>query len=225
MVIAWLAAVVVVLTAVVTLYASVIRSWMRYWGATKVDIARGMPGDNEVPDPTYDATLAVTVNAAPTDIWPWLVQMGYRRGGLYSYDRLDRLFGFLDGPSATRVLPQFQQLRAGDLIPMGAGAGFPVRAVEPHSTLVLGGTEPGVQWLWEFGLYPIGRDRTRLVSRSRAHLLRSFRWWLVRLSLEPAAFIMTRKMLLGIKWRAESLARARQSSCADEGTASTGLVA
>jgi hypothetical protein len=64
-----------------------------------------MPGDALVSNPTDMSMQSVTVNALPEDIWPWLVQMGYQRGGLYSYDRLDRLFGFLDRPSATRILP------------------------------------------------------------------------------------------------------------------------
>src|SRR5215813_2834556 len=74
---------------------------------------------------TYSSTLAVTIDAAPEHIWPWLVQMGYRRGGLYSYDWLDRLFGYLDRPSAIRILPEFQRLAAGDEIPIGRGQGFP----------------------------------------------------------------------------------------------------
>ena len=88
-----------------------IRRWYRHWGATDAEIERAMLGDAEVPGATYETTLAVTVDAPAADIWPWLVQMGYRRGGLYSYDWLDRLFGFLDAPSAERILPEFQRLR------------------------------------------------------------------------------------------------------------------
>jgi hypothetical protein len=75
-----------------------------------------MPGDALIPDPTDLSMQAVTVNAPPEDIWPWLVQIGYQRGGLYSYDWLDRLFGYLDRPSATRILPEFQRLAVGDEI-------------------------------------------------------------------------------------------------------------
>ena len=102
-----------------------IRRWFGRWGTTPADLSRVMSGDTAIVNPTYAATLAITVNARPEDIWPWLVQMGYQRGGLYSYDWLDRLFGYLDGPSANHILPEFQQLAVGDEIPIGRGGGFP----------------------------------------------------------------------------------------------------
>src|SRR5687768_2921610 len=85
-----------------------------------------------VSGPTYSGTMALIVNARPEHIWPWLVQMGYQRGGLYSYDWLDRLFGFLDRPSATRILPEFQHLAVGDEIPLGRGPAWPVAVIEPR---------------------------------------------------------------------------------------------
>ena len=90
------------------LYWFPIRRWMSRWGATPSDVTRVMAGDALLVNPTYSGTMAVIVNAAPEHIWPWLVQIGYRRGGLYSYDSLDRLLGYLDRPSATRILPEFQ---------------------------------------------------------------------------------------------------------------------
>jgi hypothetical protein len=196
----------VVLLGVGLAYWIPIRRWYRHWGATDAEIERAMLGDDEVPRATYETTLAVTVDAPAADIWPWLLQMGYRRGGLYSYDWLDRLFGFLDAPSAERILPEFQQLEAGDVIPVGRGAGFPVKALEPFRSLVLAGESDGFQWAWQFGLYPVNERRTRLVSRNRAHVPRTFGSTLFMGVLEPAAFIMTRKMLLGLKRRAESAA-------------------
>jgi hypothetical protein len=183
-----------------------IRKRYRYWGATDAEVERPMLGDAEVQRPTYATTVAVSVDAAPADIWPFLVQMGYRRGGLYSYDWLDRLFGFLDAPSAERVLPEFQRLEVGDVIPVGRGDGFPVKAIEPLRTLVLGGETDGFQWMWQFGLYPVNERRTRLVSRNRARIPRTVGSTLFMCVLEPAAFIMTRKMLLGLKCRAEAAA-------------------
>jgi len=190
-----------------------LRKRYRYWGATATEIERVMPGDGAIPDATYDTTLAVTIDAPAADIWPWLVQMGYRRGGLYSYDWLDRLFGFLDAPSAERVLPEHQRLAVGDVIPIGRGDGFPVAAVDPQRSMVLGGeTGDGFHWVWQFGLYPLDERRTRLVSRSRARLPRTLRSTLFMGALEPAAFIMTRRMLLGLKRRAERLATARREA-------------
>ena len=144
-----------------------------------------MLGDNQVTLPGYEATLGVTINAAPADIWPWLTQMGYRRGGLYSYDWLDRLFGYLDAPSAERILPEWQTLAVGDEIPVGRGGGFPVKAIEPFRSLVLGGVhhnaaalsetpaERDVEWSWEIALVPAGQSRTRLLSRNRVWVRRS----------------------------------------------------
>lgn len=86
---------------------------------TPEELTRTMAGDTIIGTPTHSAMDAITIEASPDDIWPWLVQVGYQRGGLYSYDWLDRLFGFLDRPSATRVLPEFQQLAVGDIIRLG----------------------------------------------------------------------------------------------------------
>jgi len=174
--------------------------------ATEADAARAMAGDGFVPEPNYQSTIGIDIDARPEFIWPWLVQMGYQRGGLYSYDRLDQWFGYLDRPSATRILPEFQSLREGDVIPIGKGAAFPVRSVRPLRALVLGGEEQGLQWIWEFGLYPLDLRRTRLVSRSRLHVPRTWRWRAFMLVLGPAAFVMTRRMLMGIRTRAEALA-------------------
>ena len=168
-----------------------------------------MPGDALIPNATEMSMQAVTVNAPPEEIWPWLVQIGYQRGGLYSYDWLDRLFGYLDRPSADAILPQCQQLAVGDEIPIGRGQGFPVTAIEPYRALVLSGTGDGFAWLWEFGLYPLDERRTRLVSRNRVRVPRSVGSWLFMRVMEPAAFLMTRRMLLGLKQRAEALAAAQ----------------
>ena len=116
----------------VVLYWLPIRRWFVSWGATRADLSRTMTGDTAVLDPSYSATLAITIDARPEHIWPWLLQMGYQRGGLYSYDWLDRIFGYLDGPSAVSVLPQFQHLAVGDEIPVGRGGGFPVTAMEEY---------------------------------------------------------------------------------------------
>ena len=185
------------------------RRWFGRWGSTATDLSRVMAGDAAVVDPTYSATLAITVDARPEHIWPWLVQMGYQRGGLYSYDWLDRLFGYLDRPSADSILAQFQQLGVGDEIPLGRGQGFPVTAIDPYQALVLSGAVEGVAWVWQFGLYPVDQTRTRLVSRNRVRVPRTVGSWLFMRVIEPAAFLMTGRMLLGLKRRAETLAVAQ----------------
>jgi hypothetical protein len=164
-----------------------------------------MAADAETANPNYKTTLGVTIDAPPSAVWPWLVQMGYRRGGLYSYDWLDRLFGYLDRPSAEDVLPEFQQLAVGDVIPLGAGPGFPVKAIEPCRTLLLSGQAEDVLWAWQFELVSMDESHTRLISRNCVRLPRSWKSGVLMLFIEPAAFVMTRKMLLGIKRRAEAL--------------------
>jgi len=193
-----------------------IRRWMSRWGTTPSDAACIMAGDSLLVNPTYSGTMAVIVYAPPQDIWPWLLQMGYRRGGLYSYDWLDRLFGYLDRPSATGILPEFQHLAVGDNIPLGRGPSWPVAVIEPCRALVLDMRNmSGFDWVWQFGLYPINENRTRLVSRSRVRT-RTFFAQLFTYAIEPAGFVMTRRMLLGIKERAEALrerpSRAGESS-------------
>lgn len=178
---------------------------MKRWGATPADLTRVMAGDHLLPDPMYSGTMAITVNAPPEQIWPWLVQIGYRRGGLYSYDWLDRLFGYLDRPSATRILPEFQDLAVGDTIPMGQGPSWPVAVVDPPQALVLDMRNlAGFDWVWQFGLYPIDDRHTQLVSRSCVRP-QSIRARVLTYVIEPAGFVMTRRMLLGIKQRAEGM--------------------
>jgi hypothetical protein len=196
--------ILLVILTLAVLYWLPLRRWMSRWGTAPADLSRVMAGDTLLPDSTFSYTMGVTVNAPPEDIWPWLVQIGYQRGGLYSYDWLDRLFGYLDRPSATRILPEFQHLAVGDQIPLGRGSGWPVAVVEPHRALVLDMRNmSGLDWVWQFGLYTIDQKRTRLVSRSR---VRTKALWarLLTYGIEPAGFIMTRRMLLGLKERAEA---------------------
>lgn len=181
-----------------------VRRWFSRWGATPEELARAMPGDALIPNPTEMSMQAVTVNAPPKDIWPWLVQIGYQRGGLYSYDWLDRLFGFLDRPSATRILPEFQQLGVGDTIPWGRTA-LTVGVVEPLRALALSYQARGFAWVWQFGLYPLDAHRTRFVTRGMERVPSKLVWWLGMRIMEPAAFIMTRRMMLNVKERAEAL--------------------
>jgi hypothetical protein len=198
----------IVLTVAV-LYWFPIRRWTGHWGATSSDLTRVMPGDGLVVDPTFSYTTAILVNARPEHIWPWLVQMGYQRGGLYSYDWLDRLFGFLDRPSATRALPEFQHLAVGDAIPLPRGRRWPVAVIEANRALVLDMRNmDGFDWVWQFGLYPVDENRTRLVSRSHVRPLSVWATLFSACVIEPAGFFMTRRMLLGLKQRAESLAAA-----------------
>jgi hypothetical protein len=191
-------------TAVAT-YMGLVRRWHLRWGATDDEVAREMPLDAEVSDPTYVTNRAITIRALPEEIWPWLAQMGeLPRGGFYSYVTVERLLR-MQVENADRVLSEFQDLKVGDALDH-AGTML-VKAVEPTSFLVLG--PPPTEELavtWAIALYPEGDGSTRLVSRCRARLPRGPKglFWLA--FLDPGQFGMARKMLLGIKERAEARA-------------------
>jgi hypothetical protein len=145
------------------------------------------------------------------NVWPWVVQVGYHRGGWYTNPRLDKLIWHIDNPSADRILPQFQHVQVGDIVPDGpeGTARFTVAALVPGQLLALLDAEgthvPNTQFSWAFVLRPIDSDTTRLILRTRATY--PVRWWttpVAYLALGPADFVMAHVMLLrGIKQRAE----------------------
>lgn len=212
-----LATLLVILT-IGLLYAFVIRDWFGRWGTTPDERTRIMAGDKVIAKPTHVQTCAVTIHAPPEDIWPWLVQIGSQRGGLYSYDWLDRLLGFLDQPSANRVLPEFQHLAVGDTILFGREK-LTVAGIEPPQALVLSYNARGVDWVWQFGLYPLDGNRTRFVERGTERFPRTILGWLGMRVMEPAGFIMTRRFMLGVKKRAEAMRQRRSGFKSPEGEA------
>ncbi len=181
-------------------YRTVGRPWHARWGATDEEAARALPGDEILPDANA-TTRAVTIDARSEEVWPWLVQLGYGRAGWYSYDWIDN-----DGrPSASRIVPELQRLEPGDQILMAPGLGPRVRAVEPNRYLLAGDADGGI---WCLALYPLGNGSTRLVSSWRINwpiTLATVFWVLVS---DPGTFVMERRMLLGIKRRAERAALA-----------------
>ena len=199
----------IALVTLALVYWFPVRRWFGHWGTTPDERTRRMPGDAVIVDPTHSATHAITIDAPAGDVWPWLVQMGYRRGGLYSYDWLDRLFRILDRPSATQVLPEFQRLAVGDKILLGPREELTVRSLDPNRSLVLGYNAHAFEWVWQFGLYPVNEEQTRLVSRGTERYANTVATWLFMRVMEPAAFVMTRQMLIGVKKRAEALRASR----------------
>jgi hypothetical protein len=197
----------VVLAGFVAAYFLVLRPWHRTWGATGAEAGRPMPGDTTIQAPNFIATRAVTIDAPPEKVWPWLAQMGYRRGGLYSYDWIDRALKILDGPSAARILPDYQQITAGEEIPMGAGPNWPILTAEANSSLVLDVHWEDLHVTWSWLLSPYDESKTRLILRIRGRL--EFRATaLPRLVLlDPGEFVMAHRMLGGIKARAEGRAQ------------------
>lgn len=192
-----LAGSVLILLAVYLLW---IRPWQLRWGATDEELNRSMPGDDIVKHPTFDATRAVTIRARPEEIWPWMVQIGFGRAGWYSYDWIDNL----GRPSAERIIPEFQNIQVGDLIPIFKDRGFWVKAFEPNRWMLWDDKDKGdLTWFW--GLYPADDGQTRLITRVRLR----YRWLsptiLFNLALDVGDIVMMRKCMLGIKRRAETL--------------------
>lgn len=210
--------------AVVAAYRLAFLPWSRRWGATDEEVARPLPGDEIISHPSMAVTRAITIEARPEKVWPWLLQIGYGRGGFYSFDRLERLLGMRGVASADQIIPELQAITVGDIIPFSPqGPNVPVVAIEPNRLLVLGGTDPVTGGgSWTFALEPAGAGRTRLVSRGRnwfpnwtlrAILLRRPSRTLpvdlaMRIFFEPGSFVLFRQTLLGIKRRAETLAAA-----------------
>jgi hypothetical protein len=174
-----------------------------HWGATAAEARAAMPGDDLVPVSHFTATRAITIDTDARDIWPWLAQVGYGRAGFYSYDLLDNL----GRPSATAIMQQWQQAAVGDLAaPMASHptpqTSFRVTSVEPGVLLVW--AKPDSTWAWT--LTPLGPGRTRLVTRLRQRYRPNPAGLLTIILAEFGDFAMMRKMLLGIKTRAEAAA-------------------
>lgn len=185
-------------------YVLAVRPWHLRWGATEEEVRRPLPGDELVSRPNVEATHAVTIEAPVGEVWPWLAQIGQDRGGFYSYTWLENLAG-CRMRNAECVMPEFQQLRAGDAVRLHPCVPpLPVLICEPPRALVLG-SNTGRPGTWGFYLKEVDEDTTRLVVRGRGDWDLGLTGWLgARVLFEPAHFIMERKMLLGIKSRAEA---------------------
>ena len=203
-------------------YVFVIRPWHMTWGATRDEKHRRLPGDELVRQPNAQATHGITIDAPAAAVWPWLAQMGQGRGGFYSYDWLENLFG-CDIHNAGQIMPELQQLSVGDGVRLHPKAPpLSVVVVEPGRAIVLaGGSElqPDIPidrsflrlhtyraFTWSFVLDEQSDKTTRLIARVRVAWDRGVRhFFRSRLFLEPAHSIMQRKMNLEIKKRVEAL--------------------
>jgi hypothetical protein len=188
-------------TGAAILYRIFIREPVLTWGATAEEAAARLPGDELLEDAHGVATRAITIDAPRSAVWPWIAQMGPSpRGGAYTYDWIENLLG-LDMHSANRVLPEHQHPQVGDTLGYGKNR-MRFERVEPQRVLATR-SEDG-NWVWSFILDE--RDgTTRLISRNRFRLP-SLTAKIGMLPMEPASLVMERKMLRGIRQRAERLA-------------------
>jgi hypothetical protein len=185
------------------IFAPLVRPWHRRWGATATEVAALMPGDDLLPHAAYRCTRAITIDAAPAQVWPWLVQVGCLRAGFYSNDMLDNLAH----PSATTLVPQLRNLSVGQVVPMSPtpspATAFSVDSFETDRWLLW--TKPDSTWAWTL----TGTDAggTRLVTRVHAcyDWTRPASALLSVVLMELGDFAMMRRMLLGIRARAQAL--------------------
>jgi hypothetical protein len=210
--------------ALIAVFYLVVRPWSHRRGATDAEVTRALPGDDLVPAPKTGYTQAITIDAPPAQVWPWVVQIGYQRAGWYTYEfayRLLKANDFYDGDrSAERIIPELQDLQVGDSVKIFEQAPFTVMQVEPRRVLVLlarVNTESGqffelsdslpahyLNQSWVFYMEEAGPGQTRLIARWRGDYSPDFGNMLgIAIPTEAGALLMQPKMLKGIKERAE----------------------
>jgi hypothetical protein len=185
--------------------------WLRprhlRWGATDSEVAASLPGDELIQHAHLTATRAIAIRAAVDGVWPWIVQLGQGRGGFYSYDALENLVG-CDIHSADSIVPEWQEVRVGDDFGLHPQVRLEVAAVEAGRSLVVSGgvpvgsVPPPYDFTWAFVLREQSETTTRLLIRERYGYTR--RWApLIVEPVEAISFVMSQKMLSGIRDRAE----------------------
>lgn len=199
-------------TALLGAYTLLVRPWHLRWGVTEAEFARAYPGDGLLPDVTGHVTRAITIQATPEQIWPWLMQIGQDRGGFYSYTPLENMFG-CDMPEVEEILSQWPARAVGEKVwfatpkHFGGKAYMEVAIAQPDRAFVLAaGSDLAARQAatWGFFLEPLGANATRLIVRLRVGeapglmgRILGYVFW------EPAHFIMERRMLLNIRSLAE----------------------
>ncbi|MBE7700137.1 SRPBCC family protein [Oerskovia sp. Sa1BUA8] len=177
------------------------------WGTRDDEPSDALAGDEIVPHADAVATRAVTIAAPPREVWRWVVQLGQGRGGFYSYEWLENLVG-CDIENADRIEPAWQRLAVGDDVRLHPDMALRVAAIVPERHVVLrgavpvGASAPPYDFSWSFVLRPAPDGATRLLVRERYGYTR---WWAgaVVEPVQPVSFLMSARMLRGIRDRAE----------------------
>ncbi len=199
-------------------YYFAIRPAMLKWGAAPAEIQQSFPGDNLISQPELMTTRAITIKAPADKVWPWMLQIGYQRGGFYSYDFLEEKAGLSGIQSAKAILPELQNIKEGDQILISPVTPMDVAVLEPNRAMVLHmvmspftaqpvektGASPWFDWSWAFVLEAPSSNVTRLVIRTRAAYSPRLLAPLVVALLDPVHYLMERRMLETIKQRVEA---------------------
>ena len=195
------------------LYQPVIRPWHVRWGATDAEVQMALPGDAVVSAAASQATRAIDVNASASMVYPWLLQIGQGRGGMFSYDWLENLVG-CNIHTLDYIDPKLQTLQVGDTIRLGEQDALPfytVTLIEPNQSLVLRSVDPSTGELgstWGFYLIEKEPGLTRLVIRHRDTPSKDATEKTVNAIFEPISFVMEHRMLHVLRDHAEKLALA-----------------
>lgn len=195
---------VLVLMVLVGSYWLVLRPWSLRWGASDSELSLRLPGDELMVVAARQVTRAISIRAKPEKIYPWLIQMGSGRAGLYSYDWFETNILRCPIRNAEQIAQQWQSTKLGDsfrLCPEGSGPPivYTVARLEPNRAFVVGVHEAASwQHTWAFVLEPQADGSSRLIVRSRTQTAQAW-----QTLIEFGEFIMERGMMLGIKERAE----------------------
>jgi hypothetical protein len=180
-------------------YLLVLRPWHLKWGATDHDLALSLPGDSLVKNPDFNATRGIAIDSRPELIWKWIIQIGSRRAGWYSIDAFDNA-GI---KSSHMILPEFQKIEIGQFVPFTPDQknGMWVKEFKEHEFILWVDKDGRATWLWY--LYPVDKNRSRLLTRLRTKYVWKGYWIIYYLLYDVGDIVMMRKCLKGIKIRAE----------------------
>lgn len=189
---------------VMAAYKRWLRPYQLHRGATDEEVQRSMPGDELLPNPTYLASRAITIDAMPEEIWPWLIQMGFKRAGFYGYDIIENLGSPRGIQSALTILPEFQHPKIDDEVPISLAGGLKFYAIEPNRYLIWSGDLNNGGYVYTWALYQVDEHHTRLVSRARLnHIWSKPDQLAFGLITEFAEHLGIPKILQGVKGRVE----------------------
>jgi hypothetical protein len=187
-------------------YLFLIRPAQLHWGATPEEVAQSMPEDSIVAHPAFDATRAITIRGTPEQIWPWLVQMGFRRAGFYGYDLIENAGSGTGMHSASAILPRFQHPQPRDLEPISVAASLVFDRVQPYSVVVWRSQDVPCDGVYIWQLVPMDSGHTRLISRIRWNYAPGPWFKALGVLTEFADHVAVRKILEGVRDRVEGRA-------------------